>query len=93
MNRPVHFEIHVAEPEKSQAFYEQVFGWKFQKWDGPEEYWLLTTGTDGPGINGGLMRSPDGQPRTVNTVQVSSVDEYVRKVTDGGGRLGSFRIE
>jgi predicted enzyme related to lactoylglutathione lyase len=86
MNRPVHFEIHTPTPEKSQAFYEKVFGWKFSKWDGPQEYWLVATG-EGKGIDGGLMRSRDGQPRTVNTVEVTDVDEYARKVTAAGGQI------
>lgn len=87
MNRPIHFEIHVPDPAKARAFYESVFGWRFQKWDGPEEYWVVTTGPDAPGIDGGLIRSRDGQPRTVNTVQVASVDEYAQKVVAHGGQI------
>ena len=26
--------------EATKAFYTQVFGWKFRKWDGPSPYWL-----------------------------------------------------
>ena len=38
------------------------------------------------GINGGLMPSRDGQPRTVNTIQVDSVDDAVKKVLANGGK-------
>ncbi len=86
MNRPVHFEIHVADLERARTFYEQVFGWKIRKWEGPQEYWLVDTG-EGPGIHGGLMRSPDGQPRTINTIQVASVDAALQQVTAAGGKV------
>lgn len=87
MNRPVHFEIHVPDPTAARAFYEAVFGWKFQAWEGPQEYWLVTTGKDEPGINGGLMRSRDGQPRTVNTIQVASVDDATARIKANGGQI------
>ena len=58
MNRITHFEIYTDDPEAVQPFYKDVFGWKFQKFEGgPIEYWLITTGPDSdPGINGGLTR-------------------------------------
>ena len=34
MPRPFHFEIPADRPERAIAFYEQVFGWRFQKWEG-----------------------------------------------------------
>ncbi len=86
MNRPIHFEYHSSEPQKAQAFFEKVFGWQFSKWDGPEEYWLVETGS-GDGINGGLMKSRDGQPRTVNTVDVADLDATVRLVEQNGGQI------
>ncbi len=57
MNRPVHFEMEADEPERAAKFYSAVFGWEFQKWEGPLEHWLITTGADdAPGINGGMGR-------------------------------------
>jgi hypothetical protein len=87
MNRVVHFEIHVPDPPAAIAFYEEAFGWQFKKWEGPEPYWLVTTGAEGPGIDGGLMQSRDGQPRTVNTIEVDDVDAYMKKVKDAGGEI------
>ena len=47
MNRVNHFEIYTPDPETVQPFYGEVFGWKFQKFEGgPMEYWLVTTGDD-----------------------------------------------
>src|SRR5437588_12491044 len=46
MNRVAHFEIYTDDPEAGQPFYQDVFGWKFQKFEGgPLDYWLITTGT------------------------------------------------
>ena len=50
MPRVVHFEIHADDPERAISFYQSVFGWQFQKWEGPLEYWMIITG---PGINEG----------------------------------------
>jgi uncharacterized protein len=87
MLRPVHFEIPVDDPEKNIAFFERVFGWKVQKWEGPIEYYTISTGDSEPGIDGGLMkRMHPGQP-IVNTVAVPSVDEYTAKITEAGGEI------
>ena len=45
MPRPCHFDLTADEPERAMKFYKDVFGWKFEKWDGPMEYWMVTTGT------------------------------------------------
>jgi predicted enzyme related to lactoylglutathione lyase len=88
MDRVVHFEFNVADPERSEAFFTQVFGWKVARWQGGPDYWLVTTGEEGvAGINGAIMRSDDGSTRTVNTVQVDSVDDTAASVVAAGGRL------
>lgn len=47
-------------------FYKDIFGWKFEKWNGPMEYWILTTGDEKePGINGGLAKNTDTRDRMV----------------------------
>jgi uncharacterized protein len=88
MSRVVHFEIPAADPDRAVAFYGKVFGWKFDKWGGPMEYWMINTGAEGqPGINGGMMRKPGGISGTTNTIGVDSVDNAVAAVTKAGGKL------
>ena|SRR2546421_8650081 len=88
MPRPMHFEISADDPERALAFYKQVFGWQASKWDGPIDYWLITTGDDSEkGINGGLMRRLDPADSTANIIGVPSVDEYTEKTTAAGGSL------
>lgn len=87
MSRVIHFEIPAADPEKLSAFYQKVFGWKFDKWPGPMEYWMVTTGKEGePGINGGMMKKPGGIASTTNTIGVDSVDNAVAAVLKAGGK-------
>ncbi len=89
MSRVVHFEIAMNHPEKTSKFYQDVFGWNIQKWDGPMEYWMAQTGDEKkPGINGGFMRpmSP-GNLGTINTIDVSSVDQTITSVESKGGTL------
>ena len=88
MPRITHFDIPADNPDRALGFYKTVFGWESQKWDGPMDYWMLTTGSaDQPGIDGGLMQRPHPQATTVNTIEVDSVDEYLTKVEAGGGQM------
>ena len=88
MPRPIHFEIPADDPARARQFYTDVFGWRFQSWGGGEsEYWLITTGQDEPGIDGGMNRRQPGSTGVVNTIGVASLDDAVAKVTAGGGKV------
>jgi uncharacterized protein len=88
MFRVVHFEIPTDNPERALDFYGKMFGWKFQKYPGPQDYWLAITGSDGQrGINGGIMRRPKGPgAATVNTVEVEDLDKSIRDAEANGGK-------
>lgn len=94
MPRPVHFEIHAADPARAEAFYKDVFGWEFAKWDGPANYWLVRTGRDTAGIDGGMVERkgeipPDGAPVNgyVCTVGVASLETYLKRAIEHGATL------
>jgi len=95
MPRPAHFEIHSDNPELAIAFYSSLFGWKFEKWPGPMDYWLIITGPpEEPGINGGLLRRHGSGPtagQPVNaypcTISVPSVDAALAKLAQVGGKI------
>jgi predicted enzyme related to lactoylglutathione lyase len=90
MGRVVHFEVEVEDPERAARFYQTVFGWKIEKWEGPMEYWLITTGAEGEtGIDGGLGRREGDRSKTTNTVDVHSVDDTVMLVEANGGKVVS----
>jgi predicted enzyme related to lactoylglutathione lyase len=87
MSRVIHFEIPADNPERAAAFYKKAFGWKIEKWPGPMEYWMVSTGAEGtPGINGGLMKKGNVSS-TTNTIGVDSVDNAIATVTNAGGKL------
>jgi predicted enzyme related to lactoylglutathione lyase len=87
MPRVVHFEIPADDPERAAGFYEKVFGWRIEKWEGPMDYWLVVTGESGtPGIDGGIAPRQPGAVVT-NTIDVPSVDDYVKRITDAGGEV------
>ena len=88
MPRVVHFEITAENPEELVKFYEKVFGWKIMKWGGPTDYWLISTGKEEePGIDGGLSKRTEKEPMTVNTLDVPSVDEYIKRIEKDGGTI------
>jgi len=88
MLRVVHFEINADDPERAAKFYQEIFGWKIKKWEGPIDYWLVSTGPEGqPGIDGGIMKRMNPQASTYNTVDVPSVDEFSTKITENGGKV------
>ena len=87
MLRVVHFELPTDDPERSAKFYRDVFNWKIEKWEGPVDYWLVTTGKDEePGINGAIGRR-DQMMGYVNTIDVPSVDDFISKVEASGGEV------
>lgn len=86
MHKVVRFEIHVKDPQRAIEFYSKTFGWEFTKYEGEQEYWFINTGRgDAPGIDGGMMVSRDGEIRTINTIEVPSVDDYLQKLQEQGG--------
>ena len=89
MSRVVHFEIPADNPERVAGFYNKVLGWDIQKWEGPMDYWLISTGKDSePGIHGGIARKKDRPASGVLvTAQVDSVDECLKKIVTAGGSI------
>ncbi|WP_455368196.1 VOC family protein [[Eubacterium] cellulosolvens] len=88
MPRVVHFEISADEPDRAEKFYRETFGWKIEKWEGPVDYWLITTGEESEqGINGAIKKREQPQQSTTNTIEVPSIDEFIKKVDQNGGKV------
>ena len=92
MHRPVHFEIHAADPQRAMAFYGDLFGWEFSE-HGGSGYMMIATG-EGPGIHGGLMRrigpepDHDGPIRgAVVTMETDDIDGMIERVVAAGGKV------
>jgi predicted enzyme related to lactoylglutathione lyase len=83
----IHFEINADEPARAVEFYREVFGWVIESWEGPMEYWLITTYAEGEsGINGAITRRMEGNT-TVNTIGVPDLEAFISKVEASGGSL------
>ena len=88
MPRVVHFDVPADDPERAIKFYGEVFAWKFHKWSGPMDYWLITTGSaEEAGIDGGMAKRRNPNEGVINTIGVPSVDEYLKKITAAGGKI------
>ena len=88
MSRPIHFDLGATDPARAIAFYKAAFGWTVEKWNGPTEYYRITTGASRePGINGGLAPSKGEGVDTNLTLGVASLEEAMASVTAAGGRI------
>jgi predicted enzyme related to lactoylglutathione lyase len=85
MGRPVvHFEIGVADADRSRDFYGELFGWTIRL-DG-SGYGLVDTGA-GAGINGGILQAPEGVPAYVTLyVGVDDLDRFLERAEELGGK-------
>ncbi len=87
MPRVVHFEIPADDPERVIGFFEKTFGWRIEKWDGPIDYWLVMTGEEEHGIDGGITRREGEDSMVANTIDVPDLDAYIAKVEEHGGEI------
>lgn len=89
MARIMHFDMATENPAALKSFYERVFGWKFEKWPGDFDYWMISTGKeDEPGINGGLGRSDEENPAgTVNVIDINDIDKAITDIEAAGGLI------
>ncbi len=89
----VHFEINADDPLRAKKFYEDVFNWKIEKWEGPMEYWTIDAGDeDEEGISGGLQKREQPEDQIFNYIKVSSVDDISKNIEKSGGTLESPKI-
>ena len=91
----MHFEIPSDDTERSKKFYNELFGWKIEKWPGSEgtpegmEYRMVTTVDDkgNEAVTGGMMKRQMPQQQGItNFFDVKSVQEYSAKVEKLGGQ-------
>jgi predicted enzyme related to lactoylglutathione lyase len=90
MGQPVvHFEVVGKDGDKLQAYYSQLFGWKFDA-DNPMRYGMVqregNVSREGIGIGGGVGTGPDGYPGHVTFyVEVPDVEAALAQTESLGG--------
>jgi uncharacterized protein len=85
----MHFEISADDPKRAMAFYDKVFGWKYQKYEGGNmDYWLVTAGEKAePGINGAIQQRTQLPQPVISTIMVESIDDTITKIIENGGQI------
>ncbi len=89
--RVVHFEIPFDNGERARAFYTKVFDWELTEM--PEmDYTLVVSGPSGDQgpteagyINGGMMQREEPFTGPNLVVDVESIEDALKAVTDAGG--------
>ena len=81
-------DISADDPKRAIKFYQDVFGWKITKWEGPMDYWLIKTGEPSEvGVDGGLAKREDPSQFMTPVIDVPSVDDFATKVAASGGTI------
>ncbi len=101
MNRVIHFEIQADNVDRAKNFYQKVLGWKIEqamkKEEGGMDYWTITTGDAGPGINGGMYPRPQEKEKKFYlydcTITVPNLDQAIKAVKENGGTITSEKME
>jgi predicted enzyme related to lactoylglutathione lyase len=89
MNAIGYFEVQSTNPEKTIAFYQALFSWRFTRDDHlPIPYWRIETG----GIRGGLLKRPAATPPPecgtnayVCSIEVADIDAVSDTILSLGG--------
>jgi predicted enzyme related to lactoylglutathione lyase len=104
MDKVVHFEIPADDIGRAKQFYGSIFGWRMtdMPMPGGMTYTMIqTVETDATthmpkesgAINGGMMVRSGGLKAPVFAINVSSVDEYIKKVEAAGGKIVTPKME
>ena len=104
MDKLVHFEIPVDDLARAQKFYSDIFKWDIKNWgdmNGEPYYGVRTVSVDEtthiptePGaINGGMVMRSKQVQHPIFAIEVSSVDEYIKRIEAAGGKVIKPKIE
>jgi predicted enzyme related to lactoylglutathione lyase len=89
--KPTYFDLTVRDLERARRFFAAVFGWEFERFPMPYEYYRICAGpASEQGIDGGIGRLADapaagGAPMTQVTIPVPDLDAIMDKVQESGG--------
>jgi predicted enzyme related to lactoylglutathione lyase len=91
------FSIHVDDIARARAFYEGVFGWRFEPW-GPPGFYLIQTGDErSPGILGSMSgrREPVTGTGIIGfecTIAVDDIDRTIQAALTHGGKIAMAKF-
>ena len=83
-----HIGLFTTDPEKTKAFYESIFDWKFEMIPGFETYLMFTTPS---GLGGGFDSGPDTEPPgcagPILHIEVEDIDATLARIIEAGGEM------
>jgi predicted enzyme related to lactoylglutathione lyase len=87
-----YFELHTPDPARAQAFYGELFNWKFKDLEIPgQEYFEVQSGGDLPG---GMMRAGRGAPAGfLSYFAVGNLDASLAKAKSLGATVVKERTD
>jgi predicted enzyme related to lactoylglutathione lyase len=90
-----HIEIPADDPGRAKAFYEGVFGWQFPpEIPGFEGYHMFATPAGEEAMGGAIGKRGEMAPEKLRTyINVTSVDEALARVKEGGGSVVQEKME
>ena len=77
----VPFELPAQDAGRAREFWGSLFGWKFESWDGPVEYHMLSGNEPG----GAVYPAQAGEQGPVGYFGTSDIDAAVAKARELGG--------
>ncbi|HTW84708.1 MAG TPA: VOC family protein [Candidatus Sulfotelmatobacter sp.] len=88
-----HFAINADDVERGRAFYESVFGWRFDAW-GPPDFYMIETGAK---PHGSLQKRRELVPGTKTigfecSVNVPDLGATLARVRAAGGAIVMERV-
>ena len=94
MDKVMHFEIPTDDLNRAKKFYQDIFGWELMDVPGMEYTIVRTVPVDDNNmpkekgaINGGMMKRTTRGEMPVLVINVPSIDGYVEKITQAGGKV------
>ena len=102
MDKVVHFEIPADDLPRASEFYRSIFGWQLMDMsDQGMDYTIAMTApvdeqqrpTEPGAINGGMMKRSDDTSSPIITIEVSSIDDAMKRIEDAGGSTVQPRQE
>jgi catechol 2,3-dioxygenase-like lactoylglutathione lyase family enzyme len=74
--KPTYFDFTVRDLARAKTFFEQVLGWRFERFEMPYEYYRIQAGPEGEaGIDGGIggiEDSPTSEGRSMTQIWTMS---------------------
>ena len=89
MSTIVHFDVPAEDIHRAKKFYEKLFDWKIEAVPGPMEYFNISTKDDkgNEAVGGGMGQRGQPDQKITNYIGVDSIDVYIKKVEELGGKI------